>query len=516
MFSLKPHINILPNSPEFPKNLTIQDVVDKVKKYARPEEVEILRLAFEVADRAHAGQKRKSGEPYITHPLATAYMLAEMGIDCDIVTVAILHDVPEDTSVTLEDIEKDFGKDIASMIRGITKLGKLKYRGAERYIENLRKIFVAMAEDVRVMIVKFADRIHNLSTLENLPEKKRYRIALESLEIYAPIAHRLGMGEFKGYLEDLSFPYIYPKEYLRAKQTRDKILADGEPYIEKVLAITREELKNAGINFIDVHGRRKQLYSFYQKLLKKNWEDEKIYDTIALRVIVDNIADCYATLGIMHKIWRPLKGRIKDYIAQPKPNAYKSLHTTVFCLAGKVVEFQIRTREMHNEAEFGVAAHWHYGENGVKPPAKDILWAKELAQIQKDVLNKLSDLEELKIDFFRNRIFVFTPKGDVIDLPEEATAIDYAYHIHSEIGNKCVGARINDQMVSLDSSLQSGDVVEIIVDKNRKSPSPDWLKSVKTQHAKAHIKNALKGTASPLNAWLKMILPGKKKSSGQN
>lgn len=469
----------------------------------------MVLLAYDVAKRAHDGQFRKSGEPYIIHPLGTAYILATMKIDATIVAAALLHDAPEDTTVTLEDIEKDFGKDIASMVSGVTKLGKLKYRGVERYIENLRKMFVAMAEDARVMIIKFADRVHNLTTLEHLEPEKRYRIALESLEIYAPIANRLGMGEFKGMLEDLAFPYVYPKEYERAVALREQLAQDGDGYIERVLDDVRKELKEAGIHYIDTHGRRKQLYSFYQKLIKKNWETNKIYDVIALRVIVQDIADCYAALGIIHKLWKPLKGRIKDYTAQPKPNGYKSLHTTVFCLDGKVVEFQIRTKEMHYEAEFGVAAHWHYDESGVKLPAKEIVWAKELAQIQKDILSNMADLEDLKVDFFHNHIFTFTPKGDVIDLPEDATPVDFAYHIHSEIGNKCTGAKVNDQLVSLDTSLQSGDVVEIMVDKNRKHPSPDWLKSVKTHLAKSHIKDSVK--LSSIKDWLTYLIPYKRK-----
>lgn len=494
---------------QLPPQITINDLIDQVKLYARPNEIDIIWLAYEVAKQAHAGQFRKSGVPYIDHPVAAAYILATMRIDPMIVAATLLHDVPEDTQVTLQEIEKDFGPDIASMVRGITKLGKLKYRGADRYIENLRKMFVAMAEDVRVMIIKFADRIHNLYTLDaHEEEKKRYRIALESLEIYAPIAHRLGMGEFKGLLEDLSFPYVHPKEHEKTLQIRDKIFYDEESFIEKLLHIVRKELNEAGIKYVDAHGRKKQLYSLYQKLIKKNWQTDKIYDIVALRIIVNDIADCYATLGTIHKIWRPLKGRIKDYIAQPKPNGYKSLHTTVFCLDGKVVEFQIRTQEMHYEAEFGVAAHWYYDEQGIKLPAKDFVWAKELALIQKDILNNMSDLEELKIDFFKSRIFAFTPQGDVIDLPEDATPIDFAYHIHSEIGNRCTGARVNEQLVSLETPLRSGDVVEIIVDKNRKGPSADWLNSVKTHLARSHIKNAIK-SSSTLNQWLKMILPKK-------
>lgn len=498
----------MPYSIEIPKNLSIEDLLSKIASYNPRADLELIRLVYDFADKAHAGQLRKSGEPYIVHPLSAAYILATMKIDVNIIIATLLHDVPEDTAVTLEEIEQNFGSDIASMIKGITKLGKLKYRGVERYIENLRKMFVAMAEDVRVMIIKFADRTHNLMTLDVLPEKKRYRIALESLEIYAPIAHRLGMGEFKGMLEDLSFSHIYPKEFIRTKQIRDKILGGTEAYIESEIARLKTELTSVHIPFTEVYGRKKQLYSFYQKLQKKNWETDKIYDTLALRVIVPTIGDCYAALGIIHKLWKPLKGRIKDYIAQPKPNGYKSIHTTVFGDEGKIVEFQIRTPEIHEEAEFGIAAHWLYDEKGSRLPAKDISWAKELAKIQQEVLNKLSDLEELKIDFFHNRIFTFTPQGDVIDLPEDATPVDFAYQIHSEIGNTCSRAKINDQLVSLNTPLKSGDVVEIITDKNRKGPSPDWMKFVKTHLARTHIKNSIKNRS--LSAWLRGILPTKK------
>jgi len=497
----------MPNKIALPDQLTIQNLIDEIKKYNQSADFTLVRLAYDFADQAHAGQLRKSGEPYIVHPLATAYLLAQMRIDPTIIVAALLHDVPEDTATTLSEIEKNFGRDVAAMIDGITKLGKLKYRGVERYIENLRKMFVAMAEDVRVMIIKFADRIHNLMTLEVLPEKKRYRIALESLEIYAPIANRLGMGEFKGLLEDLAFRYIHPKDFERTQMLREKVLADEGPYLEKIMSTVRQELTQAGVPLVNIHGRKKHLYSLYQKLLSKNWEIDKIYDIVALRIVVPTLGDCYAALGIIHKLWRPLKGRIKDYIALPKPNGYHSLHTTVFCDEGKIVEFQIRTQEMHNEAEFGVAAHWHYDEHGVKLPAKDVVWAKELVKIQREVLTKMSDIEELKVDFFRNRIFAFTPKGDVIDLPEDATPVDFAYQIHSEIGNKCSGAKVNDQLVGLDTPLKSGDVVEIIIDKNRKGPNSDWLKSAKTHLAKSHIKSRLKETSE--SSWLKFILPQK-------
>lgn len=485
------------------KKPTIESLIKKVGNYAPDADLDLLKLAYEFADSAHKGQKRKSGEPYIIHPLATAHILADLRIDVAIVMAALLHDVPEDTKVTLEEVEKNFGEEVATMVKGITKLGKLKYRGVERYIENLRKMFVAMAEDIRVMILKFADRIHNLSTLDALPPQKRYRIALESLEIYAPIAGRLGMDEFKGRLEDLSFEYVYPKEYQKAKNIRDERLEGKEAFIQEVQKTAKKELEAAGVKINYIHGRKKRLYSFHMKLQRKNNETAKIYDMMALRIIVPTIADCYAALGILHTIWKPMKGRIKDYISQPKPNGYQSLHTTVLTDSGEIIEFQIRTTDMHEEAEFGAAAHWHYDETGVKKPAKKIQWVKELAEIQKDVLNKLSDLEEIKVDFLQSRIFVFTPKGDVIDLPEGATPVDFAYHIHTEVGNKCNGAIVNEQMTSLDTGLKNGDVIEIITDKNRKGPSRDWLKFVKTHTAKSHINNYLKNHGGLLPGWFK-------------
>lgn len=486
---------------------TIDALIEKIKTYSHESDLDMVRLAFNFADDAHRGQFRKSREPYIVHPLAAAHILADMRIDPIIITATLLHDVPEDTHITLKEIEENFGSEIKNMVEGITKLGKLKYRGVERYIENLRKMFVAMAEDIRVMIIKFADRIHNLQTLDALPPQKRYRIALESLEIYAPIANRLGMAEMKGQLEDLAFRHVYPKEYERVKKLMGDKLKGKEKSFEYVEKKSKEELTNANIEIIDLKGRSKRLYSFYKKLLRKENDITKVYDVIAIRVIVPGIADCYAALGILHKIWKPLKGRIKDYISQPKPNGYQSLHTTVFDEQGDLIEFQIRTLEMHEEAEYGVAAHWHYDERGSRLPAKEIIWVKELAEIQKDILNKLSDLEEIKVDFLQSRIFVFTPKGDVIDLPEDATPVDFAYHIHTDIGNKCNGARINEKIARLDTPLRNGDVVDIIVDKNRKGPNQDWINFVKTHTAKSHIKNQQK--KNRLTGWFKSVLPKK-------
>ncbi|MBU2228782.1 RelA/SpoT family protein [Patescibacteria group bacterium] len=473
--------------------MTIQQLLNKIVKQNPKADLDLIRLAYDYAKDAHKGQKRASGEDYIQHPLHTASNLVEMGLDEKIIIAGLLHDVPEETSVSIEDIRKNFGKDIATMVAGITKLGKIKYRGMQRYVENLRKMFLAMAKDVRIILIKFADRMHNLSTLDALPEEKRRRIALETLEIYSPIANRLGMGEIKGVLEDLSFPYVLPEEYQwLIRETKGRITKETK-YLEEVRREIKKILRKENIKFLSIHGRTKYLYSLYKKLLVKDKDFSKIYDLVALRIIVPTISDCYATLGIIHKYWKPLKGRIKDYIATPKPNGYQSLHTTVFCLNGKLVEFQIRTPEMHEFAEYGIAAHWHYSESGKPKSGESITidspsWIKDLVTIQKESKDKKRYLESIKVDIFQNRIFVFTPKGDVIDLPEASTPVDFAFHIHTDIGNKCIGSRVNDKIASLDTTLKSGDMVEIIIDKNRKKPSTDWLSFAKTHLAQEKIR----------------------------
>ncbi len=364
-----------------------------------------------------------------------------------------------------------------------------------------------MADDVRVILIKFADRLHNLKTLGYLPENKRRRVAMETLEIYAPIANRLGMGEMKGQLEDLSFQYLYPKEYAWVSQLLAESYHQKKSWLNKIKKETEKEIAQAGVEIISCHGRVKYLYSLYKKLLQHNRDISKIYDLVALRIIVKDISDCYAVLGVIHKLWRPLPGRIKDYISQPKPNGYQSLHTTVFALGEQIVEFQVRTQKMHESAEFGVAAHWNYDERGAFLPSKQISWVKELAAFQKTSLRRLVDLENLKIDVFQNRIFVFTPQGDVLDLPENASPIDFAYAIHTDLGNQCVGCRLNEQLASLDTPLKSGDVVEILTDKNRKGPSLDWLNFTKTGGARSRIKTFAR---SSLASWIKnKILPEK-------
>ncbi len=496
------------------QGITIDTLCSWVKGYDPNADCDMIRRAYQFADEAHRGQKRATGEPYIVHPLATACTLAEMRLPTNIIIAGLLHDVPEDTSRTLEDIEHAFGVDVMQMVRGITKLGKIKYRGMERYIENLRKMFLAMAADVRVVVIKFADRLHNLETLTAIPPKKQYRIALESMEIYAPIANRLGMGEIKGRLEDAAFHYVYPKEFAWVRELAKTSREGKEDYLRRVLQETQSMLTDAGVTNVEVHGRAKHLYSLYRKLLKNERSIARIYDLIALRVIVASVADCYAALGIIHSKWTPLKGRIKDYIAQPKPNGYRSLHTTVFCEEGEIVEFQIRTKEMHAEDEFGIAAHWAYDESGKHsvvsgegPPPK---WVYELADIQhelEDTKSYRQSLDDMKIDLFRDRIFVFTPKGDVIDLPEESTCIDFAYAIHTDIGNACTAAKVNEEVTPLNRVLKNGDMVEIMIDKQRKGPNPDWIKFVKTRQAKQKIRQEAR---SKIGSWIKGILPGSK------
>jgi guanosine-3',5'-bis(diphosphate) 3'-pyrophosphohydrolase len=491
---------------------TIDALVARIHAYDPSANEELIRHAYAFAADAHGGQKRTNGEPYVNHVLATAMNLADMRMPPAIVIAGLLHDVPEDTKKTLDDVRAEFGDDVATIVSGITKLGKLKYRGMERYLENLRKMFLAMAADVRVVIVKFADRLHNLETLDAIPPKKQYRVALESLEIFAPIANRLGMGDMKGRIEDLSFKYVLPKEYAWTMNIAKATREGKKEYLEAVMARTQDVLQTAGIKNVSVHGRAKHLYSLYKKLIRHERDISRIHDLMAVRVVVPTIADCYAALGVIHGTWTPLKGRIKDYIAQPKPNGYRSLHTTVFCDDGEIVEFQIRTSEMHNQNEFGIAAHWQYDEKKSRSvnDAAQTKWMEQLADLQQEIADKrqyLHALEELKIDVFRDRIFVFTPEGDVIDLPEDSTPVDFAYAIHTDIGNTCTAAKVNEDMTPLDRPLKSGDVVQILVDKSRKGPNPDWIKFVKTRHAKACIRSQ---SRAGIKSWIKGLIPGGK------
>lgn len=461
-----------------------------------PQSADLARRAYEFARTAHQGQKRSSGEPYFNHCLATAKTLISMRLDVKTIIAGVLHDVVEDTKYTLQDIKKNFGEEIAFMVESVTKLGKIKFRGDQQKIENLRKMFLAMAEDVRVVLIKLADRLHNMRTLQFVPPEKQKRIALETLEIYVPLAHRLGMGEIKGHLEDLAFQYLYPKEYKWVIDNISEKYQKREKYIERITPIITQELGKENILPLKIDARAKHYYSLYKKLLKHDMNFEKIHDLVAVRIVVNTIEECYGALGVIHKLWRPMPGKIKDYIALPKPNGYQSLHTTVFCLDGKITEFQIRTEKMHDEAELGIAAHWLYSEKG-KPKAgtklddKRFSWVSQLRDWQSEVSGSQEFMESLKIDFFKDRIFCLTPKGDAIDLPENATPIDFAYHIHSDIGDHCSGAKVNGKMVPLSHVLQNGDVVEILTQKKH-VPSRAWLEFAKTSIAKNRIRHSLK------------------------
>lgn len=476
--------------------ITIGQIVNKVKDNDPQTDTDMLKLAYEFADKAHLNQKRRTGEPYIQHSLHTAFILAQIKADPETVTAALLHDIPEDTEYTLEDIKKNFGREIAGLVEAVTKLSKIKYRGVERYTESLRKMFLAMAKDLRVILIKFADRLHNLRTLDALPEKKRQRIARETLEIYAPIAGLLGIWRLKWQMEDLCFKHLHPDEYkkLEYKYEVEK-KTERNRYIQKIKNILGQKLAENKIPY-EIQGRFKHLYSIYLKMQKKDRRFDEIHDVFALRVILNTIPDCYKTLGIIHSLWRPKTSRFKDYIAVPKPNGYRSLHTTVFGPEGKATEFQIRTREMNDEAMYGIAAHWYYKQKSgsQKDAVKSPGWVSEILQIQREASDSHDFVKQIKFDVFKNRIFVFSPQGDVFDLPEGSTPVDFAYAIHTDIGNQTVGALINDKMSALDQPLKNGDLVEIIIDKKRKAPNRDWLKFVKTQRAREKINHATKAT----------------------
>lgn len=485
--------------------MTIEQIINKVKENDPRADVDLVKLAYDFAREAHKGQKRKTGEPYIQHSLHAAFTLAQIKADLSTIIAGLLHDIPEDTEKTLSDIEKNFGKEIASLVEGVTKLSKIKYRGVERYVESLRKMFLAMSDDLRVILIKFADRLHNLRTLEVLPPEKQKRIAKETMEIYAPIAGLLGIARLKWQMEDLCFKFLNPDEYkkLEYKYEVEKKI-ERHKYIEKVRNILDKKLEEAGIKS-EITGRFKHLYSIYKKMQAKERKFDEIHDVFALRVIVPTIADCYKVLGIIHSLWRPNMSRFKDYIAVPKPNGYRSLHTTIFGPEGKATEFQIRTLEMHEEAIYGIAAHWRYKEKTEKGEKKQPRWIKEIMELQRQAKDTNEFISQVKFDVFRDRIFVFTPKGDVYDLPEGSTSVDFAYAVHTDIGNHCVAVRINDKLMPLDTKIKNGDLVEIIIDKKRKGPSRDWLKFVKTHKARSKIKQFASPTAFES---IRKLIPG--------
>lgn len=473
--------------------MTVQELMEAASA-GNSTDLSLIERAYEFARKAHQGQYRESGEEYIEHPLAVAAILAGLELDSASVAAALLHDVVEDTPARLEDIEKEFGSEIALLVDGVTKLGRLEYRSQEEeQAENLRKMFLAMARDIRVIIIKLADRLHNMRTLHHLTSSRQVQIANETLDIFAPLAHRLGMWRFKWELEDIAFRFRDGTAYSQVVEKVAQQQRDREGFINQVVGTLEERLRDAGVK-ADIQGRAKHYYSIYNKMVKQGKEISEIYDLMAFRVIVDTVKDCYAVLGIAHSIWKPIPGRFKDYVAMPKSNMYQSLHTTVIGPQGDPFEVQIRTWDMHRTAEYGIAAHWRYKEGAHEDVEfdKKLSWLRQVLEWQRDLRDAREFMESLRIDLFSDEVFVFTPKGDVVDLPAGATPVDFAYAIHTEVGHRCVGSKVNNRIVPLDYGLQNGEIVEILTSKQSPGPSADWLKMVKTSGARNRIRQWFK------------------------
>jgi len=474
---------------------SVEDLITKVIAYDPQAPVDLIQKAFHFSENAHEGQIRRSGEPYIFHPLAVAGILADLRLDFETVITGLLHDTVEDTPVTLEDIKREFGESVANLVDGVTKISKLNFKtSTQQQGENIRKMIVAMGKDVRVILVKLADRLHNMRTLNHMSYEKQARIAAETLEIYAPLASRLGLSSVKVELEDLSFRYYLPDMYYDLQQ---KVLArqkDHNKFIDEIKKILSEELKKAGFHKFDIQGRSKHLWSIYRKMQARNMDYSQIYDLMAFRVVVESVSECYAVLGLVHSIWKPIPGRFKDFIAMPKTNGYQSLHTTVVGNNGERIEIQIRTFDMHQVAEKGIAAHWKYKERDRKlnqQTVEQFDWIRSLLEWQKNVKSSEEFLDSVKTDLFESEIYVFTPRGDVKEFPAGSTAIDFAYSIHTDVGHHCVGAKVNGKMVPLRYHLRNGDTVEVVTSPSQK-PSKDWLKFCVTNRAKSKIRNYIR------------------------
>ncbi len=491
------NVNIyIPEVAAATAEVTIDDIIEAVQKYQSHADVTLIRKAYDLANAAHAGQKRASGESYIIHPLCVAKILTELQIDSTTITAALLHDVVEDTTYSQTQMEDIFGPEVAMLIDGVTKLGKIKYQSkVEQQSENYRKLFLAMAKDIRVIMIKLADRLHNMRTLKFVNEEKQKRIARETIEVYAPLANRLGISNIKWELEDLCLRYLEPEFYYdlveKVKQKRQA----RQRFIEDAILQIHTRLIRSGIK-ADISGRAKHFYSIYRKMKRDNKDISEIYDLSAVRVLVHNVKDCYAVLGVIHAMWKPIPGRFKDYIAMPKSNGYQSLHTTVMT-RGYSLEIQIRTFAMHKVSEYGVAAHWKYKESGRSVGAgndyeKKISWLRQMMNLQHEVNDPGEYLEALKMDIFSDEVFVFTPNGDVIDLPKGSVPIDFAYRIHTEVGHHCVGAKVNGKIVPLEYKLKNGDQVSIITNKANNGPSRDWLNIVAASDTRAKIRSWFK------------------------
>ncbi|MBO5411639.1 MAG: bifunctional (p)ppGpp synthetase/guanosine-3',5'-bis(diphosphate) 3'-pyrophosphohydrolase [Clostridia bacterium] len=470
----------------------MQKTLEKIKQVYSLTDSEMLVKAYDYAERAHANQKRASGEPYFIHPCAVADILMDLGLDSATIAAALLHDVIEDTDSTAEDIKREFGDEVLDLVSGVTKLEKIVFKSQEdAEAENFRKIFVAMAKDVRVIIIKLADRLHNMRSLNFLSQERQQRMANETLEIYAPLAGRLGISQIKCELEDLCLKYLDPEAYETLVVNIRERLSERKEFVNKIVEEIKELMKDDGVEG-EVFGRPKHFYSIYKKMITKEKTLDQIYDLTAVRVIVEDVKACYTVLGAIHEKWKPIPGRIKDYIATPKPNKYQSLHTTVMTRFGQPFEIQIRTEEMHRIAEFGIAAHWKYKEGNNGQVESKLTWLREVMEWQGDLKDSKEFISALKTELYSHELLVFTPRGKVISLPPEATPVDFAYAIHSEVGNRCTGARVNSKIVPLTTTLQVGDVVEIITSPNSKGPSRDWLKFIKSSSAKAKIRQFYK------------------------
>lgn len=481
--------------------MPITELIDKLKKGSPQARLDIVEKAYRFAELAHQGQHRNSGEDYIWHPFEVAMILSELEMDEATIAAALLHDVVEDTSFSITDLEKEFGSEIALLVDGVTKLGRIEYKSKmEQQVENLRKMFLAMAKDIRVILIKLADRLHNMRTLKYHSIEKQKEIAKETLEIFAPLANRLGIFRIKWELEDLSFRYLMPQEYYDLVEGIALKRREREAYINEVIEQMRERLDEVSIH-ADIAGRPKNFYSIYRKMVTQKKELSEIYDLMAIRVVVDSVNDCYGALGIIHTLWKPIPGRFKDYIAMPKPNMYQSLHTTLIGLHGEPFEIQIRTWEMHRTSEYGIAAHWKYKENNNSNTSNNktggdfeqkLSWLRQLLEWQHDSRDAGEFMESLKIDLFADTVFVFTPKGDVVELPSGSCPVDFAYRVHTDVGHRCIGAKINGRIVTLDTKLANGDILEILTSKQGSSPSRDWLSFVKTSQAKNRIRQWFK------------------------
>ncbi|MDU5081175.1 bifunctional (p)ppGpp synthetase/guanosine-3',5'-bis(diphosphate) 3'-pyrophosphohydrolase [uncultured Tissierella sp.] len=479
----------------------LENLLLKIEQYNAQADLSLIVKAYNFAQSAHAGQVRNSGENFFVHPFNVAMILADLNMDTATIVAGLLHDVIEDTEISHETIAEEFGVEIADLVEGVTKLKKLQYKTKqENQAENLRKMVLAMANDIRVIIVKLADRLHNMRTLEYMRDEKRKEKALETLEIYAPLAHRLGISKIKWELEDLSLRYLDPVNYYDLVERVSKRRQEREAYVKNIIETLSNKLDEVNIKY-DISGRPKNFYSIYKKMVHQGKAFEQIFDLTAIRVIVDNIKDCYEVLGIVHNLWKPLPGRFKDYIAMPKPNMYQSIHTTVIGMKGEIFEVQIRTWEMHRTAEYGIAAHWKYKEGSNKSDNFDdkLTWLRQLLEWQSDLNDPKDFMETLKIDFFTDEVFVFTPKGDVINLPDGSTPIDFAYRVHTEVGNKCVGAKVDGRIVPLNYRLKNGNIVEVITSANSNGPSRDWIKIVKSTQAKTKIRQWFKAKEKDFN-----------------